>query len=133
MELFDIPNYTGYKADKQGNIYSMIPKGCRNRFDKSKWNKEPTFLTPRVLPNGYLRVYMRNDNTNKREDVYVHRIIAGLFLDKPEGKDVVNHKDCNTKNNCVDNLEWVTTKENVDYAFEYGYMSRDNKGRFIHK
>lgn len=133
MELFDIPNYTGYKADKQGNIYSMIPKGCRNRFDKSKWNKEPTFLKLRVLPNGYLRVYLRNDNTNKREDVYIHRIIAELFLDKPEGKDVVNHKDCNTKNNCVDNLEWVTTKENVDYAFEYGYMSRDNKGRFIHK
>lgn len=133
MELFDIPNYTGYKADKQGNIYSMIPKGCRNRFDRNKWNKEPTFLKPRVLPNGYLRVYLRNDDTNKREDVYVHRIIAELFLDKPEGKDVVNHKDCNTKNNCVDNLEWVTTKENVDYAFEYGYMSRDNKGRFIHK
>ena len=133
MELFDIPNYTGYKADKQGNIYSMIPQGCRNRFDRNKWNKEPTLLKPRILPNGYLRVYLRNDNTNKREDVYVHRIIAELFLDKPEGKNVINHKDCNTKNNCIDNLEWVTTKENVDYAFEYGYMSRDNEGRFIHK
>lgn len=36
-QLYDIPDFTGYKADKEGNIYSMIPKGCRNRFDESKW------------------------------------------------------------------------------------------------
>ena len=36
-QLYDIPDFTGYKADKKGNIYSVIPKGCRNRFDKTKW------------------------------------------------------------------------------------------------
>lgn len=36
-------------------------------------------------------------------------------------------------NNKVENLEWVTRKGNLDYAFEYGYMSRDELGRFCHK
>lgn len=31
-ELYDIPDFTGYKASKNGNIYSMIPKGCRDRL-----------------------------------------------------------------------------------------------------
>lgn len=131
--LVDIPDFTGYKADENGNIYSVIPQGCRNRFDKSKWLKEPKKLNPRKTSKGYLRVYMRRDSTNKREDVYIHRIIAELFLEKVEGKNIVNHKDCNRANNKVENLEWVTTQENVNYALEYGYMSRDDNGRFIHK
>lgn len=44
LELFDIPDFTGYKADKNGNIYSMIPQGCRDRFNKDKWLKEPKIL-----------------------------------------------------------------------------------------
>ena len=44
-ELYDIPDFTGYKASKEGKIYSVISKGCRNRFDRSKW-KEPKELKP---------------------------------------------------------------------------------------
>ena len=36
MELYDIPDFTGYKVSKEGKIYSMIPQGCRDRFEKSK-------------------------------------------------------------------------------------------------
>ena len=78
-ELYDIPDFTGYKADKNGNIYSMIPKGCRNRFDRTKWLAVPILLKPRITKTGYCRVYMRRDSTNQREDVYIHRIIALLF------------------------------------------------------
>lgn len=133
MELYDVPDFTGYKASKDGKIYSMIPKGCRDRFDTSKWLSVPKELTPRKLKKGYCRVYMRRDSTDRREDVYIHRIIAELFIPNPLNLPQVNHKDCNPANNCVENLEWVTQKDNLEYAHLYGNMSRDEKGRFCHK
>lgn len=134
MELYDIPDFTGYKADKDGNIYSCIPKGCRNRFDRSKWLDEPKIMNPRILPNGYHRVYMRRDSTNKREDVYIHRIIATVFVPNPNNYPEVNHKDSDKNNNSADNLEWCTRRYNWDYAFsENGYRTRDELGRFTHK
>lgn len=131
--LKDIPDFTGYKADEYGNIYSMIPQGCRNRFDKTKWSVTPKKLNYRVLLNGYCRVYMRRDSTDKREDVYVHRIIALLFVPNPSNLEEVNHKDCNTQNNHYVNLEWVTRIENLHYAVKYGHMGRNSKGQFCHK
>jgi DNA-binding NarL/FixJ family response regulator len=37
---------------------------------------------------------------------------------------VVNHKDCNTLNNRVDNLEWVTASYNCHYAYKMGRRSQ---------
>lgn len=76
---------------------------------------------------------MRRVSTNQREDVYVHRVIAQLFVDNPENKPFVNHLDCNRSNNKASNLEWVTSKENNDYALKFGNMKRLSDGTFSHK
>ena len=131
--LYDIPDFTGYKADKEGNIYSMLPQGCRDRYDKSKWLKEPKKLKVRVTTKGYCRVYMRRDSTNKREDVYVHRIIAELFIPNPNNYSDVSHKDCNLSNNNVENLEWLSHKDNLEYGFTYGNKTRNSLGQFSNK
>ena len=76
---------------------------------------------------------MRRESINKREDLYVHRIIASIFIPNPLNLPEVNHIDNNRTNNSVDNLEWITKKDNLAYAFSNGNMTRDSFGRFTHK
>jgi hypothetical protein len=50
----------------------------------------------------------------------LHRIIALTFIDNPENKEQVNHIDGNKLNNAVNNLEWVTNKENQIHKYKIG-------------
>lgn len=71
---------------------------------------------------GYIRVSMCN---GKRE--FLHRIIALNFLENPENKPQVNHKDGVKTNNILSNLEWATVSENAIHAFSIG-LRKDHTG-----
>jgi hypothetical protein len=51
----------------------------------------------------------------------VHRLVAITFLPIENAQtQEVNHIDGNKQNNCIDNLEWLTTQQNQKHAFAKG-------------
>lgn len=72
----------------------------------------------------YVTLYDRHGG---KQQLAVHRLVAYHFLAVPDNyKELdVNHKDFNTRNNSVDNLEWATRLENVRYSSTRGRM--DNR------
>ena len=50
----------------------------------------------------------------------VHRLVAKAFIPRTKNRDIVNHINGNRTNNRIENLEWVTPKENVIHSFKFG-------------
>ena len=102
-----IPEYEGiYSATTDGRIY-------RHPRKRSK----PGFLKLRTSTD-YQRVPLMKDGV--RVDYYVHRLVASAFLPNPLDKPQVNHMNCIKHDNQLENLEWVTWKENWDHARDHG-------------
>lgn len=72
------------------------------------------FLKPSKSKDGYLRVALRKDN--KYKNFYIQRLVAEAYLVKPNESYEVNHKDQNRENNCINNLEWISHKDNINYS-----------------
>lgn len=66
--------------------------------------------------SGYIYVRV---NKNKYA---LHRLIASTFIENQEEKMVVNHIDGCKTNNSVTNLEWCTTKENIQHSHNVGLI-----------
>lgn len=104
-EWRDIAGYEGiYQVSNLGRIKSL-------GNDKSRKEK---ILKPVNNSDGYPQVTLYKNR--KREQVSVHRLVADTFIQNPDNLPQVNHKDENTKNNRVDNLEWCTPKYNSNYG-----------------
>ena len=103
-----IEGYEGYyEVSNLGRVRSLKRKGYKNGTLKQGSSHTQ-----------YWVVVLCKDG--KRITKLVHRLVAKAFIPNPDNKPQVNHIDSNRKNNRVDNLEWVTPKENSQHAYDSG-------------
>lgn len=114
-----IPNWPDYKISNIGRIKS---------FKKNVYGE---YLNQRVSAVGYLKVILSGGRKDIKYHPLIHRLVAQSFLSRIPGKNLVNHKDCDKKNNIVTNLEWVNPKENSDHARRNGrYIATTGKNHW---
>lgn len=116
QEIFkDIKGYEGlYKISSLGRVKALTVWSGNGH--KSKYKLKETILTPTNNGHGYLIIGLRKNG--RRKNFYIHRLVAEAFIDNPDKKPVVNHKDYNIQNNNYNNLEWVTQKENIAHSIK---------------
>lgn len=96
--------FLSYYVSDEGRVKSVTLDGVEH------------ILKPQTQSSGYLQVKLSvNGNTTL---FLVHRLVGLHFLNLPKGKNaeelVVHHKDGNTKNNRLCNLQWLSQMENVN-------------------
>ena len=114
MEIWeDIADYEGlYQVSSLGRVKSL------GNYKSSK----EKILKLRSDRKGYLRVDLCKEG--KRKTYTVHRLVAQAFIPNLENKLEVNHKDEDKTNNKVENLEWVTRKENINHGTRNERMAK---------
>lgn len=121
----------GFEGLYQISNYGRVKSLDRVIIRKSRWGGYDSALyLGRILKkafykNGYAFVSL--SSPIKIKQIMIHRLVAIHFINNPQNKNEVNHKDGLKANNQVDNLEWVTASENMKHSFAIGL----NKQRFI--
>ena len=67
-----------------------------------------------------MSVTLSNGIEKRGKTYWVHRLVAQAFLSNPKNLTDVNHIDEDPSNNRVDNLEWISHKDNCNYGTKYG-------------
>jgi len=106
---------TGYKG-----LYQVSNHGGVRSLDRYvQWKNTLSFRRGKRIKilkdkDGYMFVVLTKDK--RRKHFKVHRLVLTAFDRPPKHKEQCNHKDGNKQNNCIENLEWVTSKQNINHA-----------------
>lgn len=101
----DIEGYEGlYQVSNMRRVKSL----------GNEFSRKEKILKPRKSKDGYLQLQLHKEGECK--DYRVHRLVGQAFLENPEELPEINHKDEDKINNCVENLEWCSSKYNKNYG-----------------
>lgn len=108
-----IEEYENYYVSNMGNVMNIntgkVLKGQNNG-------------------KGYFHVCLYNKE-HKCKLVMIHRLVAKAFIPNPENLPQVNHIDECKHNNRADNLEWITSEDNINHGTHNERVGINNPNR----
>ena len=112
IEIFlPIPGYEG--------VYEISNFGKVKSFSRVKIGK---MMVPKEDKDGYLYLGLRDKHSN-RKWLRIHRLVLVAFVPNPCNYAYSNHKDCDVKNNHINNLEWCDITYNNRYRYLHGWKN----------
>ena len=117
-------------------IEQWKPYPFNNNYEVSDFgrvrNKKGLVLKQQVNPDGYYKLNLNRNSKKTTEKV--HRMVMYTFCWSDEAKYLtVDHLDCDKLNNRLDNLEWVTMRDNVTRKMVRKALEKNQMDRPVHK
>jgi hypothetical protein len=111
-----VTGYEGfYQVNNKGDIKSLerlVDTGRQVNKRKER------MLSQQISRCGYKKIVLCRDK--KRVDTMAHILVAKAFIHNPESLPQVNHKNGIKTDNRVENLEWMSAKDNTHHAIKMG-------------
>jgi hypothetical protein len=121
----DVPSFTGIlQVSNLGRIKRLAK--YRNTKSNGKAYMPDKILKQSISTYGYYKICISIDNN--RHDLLAHRLIAEAFIPNPDVKHQINHINGIKTDNSIDNLEWVSCKENIKHAHITGLSAMQPRG-----
>lgn len=110
MRQVDIKGFENYQITDDGRVWSK---------------KSKAWLEPWLTKTGYLCFSLMKDGV--KHNVRLHKILAETFIPNPENKPYIDHINTIRTDNRLENLRWVSHKENMNNPITKKKMSDYNK------
>lgn len=108
-----IPTHPDYEVSDQGRVRSKqrwVP------YRDGRKRQHHSCMMHVYHCDGYALVAL--GGFKKARQYRIHRLMAETFLPNPDKLEQVNHKNCDTLDNRLENLEWMSRRDNVDHGVD---------------
>lgn len=118
--LYEVSNGRTYRVYKNGRVVSN-PYDCPDVTGRVRHFEEKE-CKPSISRFGYFTLNL--GGRKALEKWQLHRLVAYVWNENPDGLETVDHIDGDKGNNSAENLRWCSLSENIRKGFEDGRFER---------